>query len=54
MEFQTVKRSNNTQGKMKSSLNSRRGGGGRLLPYVAHVGFCGPKGYGLFSCYGLK
>ena len=30
------------------------GGGGRLLPYMGHIGMCRTKGYGFFSRFGLK
>ena len=36
------------QWKTKLVVRSRRRGGGRvgLLPYISHIGMCGPKGYG--------
>ena len=32
----------------------RGGGGGVIIPYIGHIGMCGPKGYGFLHRFDLN
>ena len=43
-----------TSNKKMLECMTPRGWGGGGLPCMGYIGMCGPKGYGVFSCFGRR